>query len=238
MGILFSEVKYYRSTDIDFTDPVLNGGDTGAEIVNDTLHSIFPEISATQRESGIVIRSKVFVSNESVGRKMQDCIFYIKQDVQPADRLRLYEATSQVSHEDDEDFVAAKVYINSPVKSTVSQGVTEVDIPIVDKPSYEIGDSIVMVDGYFRAVYRGEILDLQDHGTDPTSAVITLSVAYASSVTIPSMGGYIGNGPKETLSPSGIKSLWLELTISATNAIDAEIVNQFQIGTHFDDVVE
>lgn len=236
MGILFNEVKYYNSIDIDFTDPTLNGGDIGAEITNDVLHSIFPEISATQRESGTVLRAKIFIKNDSVGRKMQDCIFYIKQDVQPEDSLCLYEASSQVSHENDEDFGASKIHVNSVVKSTISAGMTTVNIPIVDKPNYAISDNIVILDGYFRAVFRGTITDLQDHGSDPTSAVITLSKAYASSVTIPSMEGWIGNGSMSSLLPAEVKSLWLELTISPTNAIDAEIINQFQIGTHFGDV--
>ncbi len=236
MGILFSEVKYYRSADINFDDNTLNGGDVGDEIVNDTLHSIFPEISATQRENGVVLRSKIFVKNESVDRLMQDCIFYVKQDVQPEDRLRLYSATGQANHEDDEDFGALKPYINSVTKSTVTQGSTTVDIPIIDKPLFIIGDNIILIDGYFRAVFRGEILDIQDHTTNAESATITLSKAYTSSVTIPSMEGYIGNGDKQTLSPGDIKSMWIELTVASTNAIDAEIVNQFQVGTHFDDV--
>jgi hypothetical protein len=320
MGILYSEVKYYKSENIDFTDPAQNGGGTGEEIVNDTLHSIFPEISATERENGTIKRAKVFVSNESSDRNMQDCIFYIKQDVQPEDRLIMYSAlendgirfnfTSDVlgststvaagtsieisnifpdtlsasdlvgrtistsggelsvassadsshiafsedidydilstevistsdnfdTHESDEDFSSVKKYANSVIKSTVMEGVTLIDIPIVDSGLFEIGDNIVIVDEYFRATYRGEIADIQDSDVDENSSVITLNTPYSSTRTIQSLGGYVCNGEKKTLHPGDMHSLWMELTIAPTNAIDTEIINQFQIGVHFDDV--
>ena len=236
MGIAYSDVKYYKSVDIDFTDDTANGGDIGAQIVNDTLHSIFPEVSATQREDGITHRAKVFVKNTSGDRKMQDAIFYIKQDVQPADRLVMYTATTQVNHENDEDFGTLKKLVNSVVKSTVVEGSTTVAIPAQDKPLFEVGDPLVIVDQYFRAVYRGEVNAIDDDGNDATNAIITLSSAFASSVSIPTLEGFICNGFKGDLAPDGVHSMWLELTIASTSAIDAEIVNQFQIGVHFDDV--
>ncbi len=320
MGILYSEVKYYKSSSISFLDPSLNGGSEGDEIINDTLHSIFPEISATERENGTTKTSKLFVKNESVDRVMQDCIFYIKQDVQPDDRLGLFEAstlepisfhsvsdisgsttplaagssveiesivpsgkttddlvgrtfsigqnylsvatavdathvtfnedivfdilsTDTISSSDannifesDEDFSTKKRFVNSVVKTTVIEGLTTIDIPIVDKPFFEIGDNIVIVDEYFRATYRGEIIDVQDSASDTNNAVITLSAPYASTRTIPALAGYICNGVKKTLLPSDSFGMWAQLTVAPTNAIDSEIINQFQIGVHFDDV--
>lgn len=236
MGILYSDVKYFNSVDIDFSDPSLNGGDIGEQIVNDTLHSIFPEISATQRESGIVLRAKVFVKNDSIDRKMQDAIFYIKQDVQPDDRLRMYTATSNTTHENEEDFTTSKPYVNSVVKSTMTEGSTTVNIPMSDKTLFEVGDNIIIVDSYFRASFRGAVDDIQDHATDQDTAVITLSKPYASSTTIPALNGYVCNGNSMSLLPGDQYALWMELTIAPTSAIDAEIVNQFQIGVHFDDV--
>lgn len=320
MGILFSEVKYYVSESRDFNTPSLNGGGVGAEITNDTIHSVFPEISATERENGFTRYAKFFVFNESTTRSMKDCIFYIKQDVLPPDRMKLFEATENqnikfdnknellgsssaiaagtsieienifpdtlsgadlvgrlidisgvqftvassadathialnedisidvavgysISTIDDfdimqptEDFIAGKDYINSLIRSTVATGATELFIPILDKNMFEIGDPIVVVDGYFRAVYRGEILDIQDHGTDPEIAIVTLLKAYTSMVTIPSDEGYICNGVRHTLNPGEGKSFWLELKVSPSDAIDAEVINQFQLGTHFDDV--
>ena len=236
MGIAFSDVKYYNSADIDFSDPTQNGGGEGTQIVNDTMHSIFPEISATQRENGVTLRAKVFVKNDSADRKMQDTIFYIKQDVQPEDRLAVYPATSLATHEDDEDFSTLRRYLNSPVKSTISNGVTTIDVPISDKSNYIVGDSFVILDGYFRAVHRAEITAIADSASDPSSATITMSKTYTSSATIPSNVGFVGNGEKISLSPSDVHPMWIELVIAPTNAIDAEIINQFQVGTHFDDV--
>ena len=236
MGIAYSDVKYYKSVDIDFTDASANGGDIGDQIVNDTLHSIFPEVSATQRENGVVHRAKVFVKNTSADRKMQDAIFYIKQDTQPADRLVMYTATTQVNHEDDEDFGTLKKYVNSVVKSTVVEGSTTVAIPTQDKPIFEVGDPLIIVDQYFRAVYRGEVDAIDDDANDPDNAIITLSRPFASSEAIPVLEGYVCNGFKGDLIPDAVHSMWMELTIAPTSAIDAEIVNQFQIGVHFDDV--
>jgi len=320
MGILFSEVKYYNSELIDFTDSALNGKGVGTEITNDTMHSIFPEISATERETGFTRYAKVFVSNESTTRKMQDCIFYIKQDVAPPDRLKLYEATESAHYEfnitstlsgdvsavaagtsididtfspvtavaadfvgrefeigglsyivvssptlstitfdrdvaveivagstaatvDDfdtleagEDFVLGKKLVNSVIKSTVIAGTMSISIPIADKLLFETGDPIVIVDGYFRATYRGVVDTVADHGTDTALAVVTLTTAYTSTSSIPANEGFICNGAKQSLLPGQKKSFWLELTIDVSNAIDAEIINQFQMGTHFDDV--
>jgi hypothetical protein len=236
MGILYSEVKYYSSAVVDYTDSSLNGGGIGAEILNDTLHSIFPEISASQRELGVTLRAKIFVKNESTDRVMQDSIFYIKQDVQPDDRLLMYDALSETSVEADEDFTTLKKYANSVIKSTVLTGSTIIDIPIVDKSLFETGDNIVIVDEYFRATYRGTISDIQDSVSDVENATITLSSAYTSTRTIPSLSGYLCNGAKQTMAPTEFHAMWLELTVAPTNAIDAEIVNQFQVGVHFDDV--
>lgn len=320
MGILFNEVKYYTSESRDFSTPSANGGGIGEEIINDTLHSIFPEISATERETGFLRYAKIFVFNESTTREMKDCIFYIKQDVIPPDRLRLFEATEQESisfenslemlgsssaiaagtsiqienmlpvtataadlvgrtitisgftftvtasadathialgeditidiaanttistsddydtYQDGEDFVSGKDYINSVVKSTVTTGTTEIFIPIVDKNAFEVGDSIILVDGYFRAVYRGGVAAVEDHAVNTEVAIITLDKAYTSSVSIPTDEGFIANGIKRSLRPGEGKSFWLELRIDPSDAIDAELINQFQLGTHFDDI--
>ena len=320
MGILFSEVKYNSSEVRDFSDPLVNGGGKGDEVVNDTLHSLFPEISASEREVGFTRYTKFFVTNESTTRKMQDCIFYIKQDVLPPDRLRMFAATESAhidfdnvtellggtsavasgtsieienilpagvvagdlvgreidiagtkfnvassandTHialaeqididiaagytvstsddfdytQDDENFVTAKPLINSVLKSTVTIGTTEIFIPMIDKDLFEVGDSIIILDGYFRAVYRGDIDAIADHGTDPLIAIITLTKAYTSTVAIPSNGGFISNGNKRDLLPGETASFWLELLVDPSDAVDAEIVNQFQLGTHFDDV--
>ncbi len=317
MGILFSEVKYYASESVDFDVPSSNGGAMGIEIVNDTLHSIFPEISATERETGFTRYSKIFIFNESTTRIMQDCIFYIKQDVLPEDRLKMFAATEQVHidfdnktsltatvvagtsieienilpsgtvagdivgrktdiagsdftvassaddthiafaeditsdvgagytistndeydfYEDDEDFVTGKEYVNSVIRSTVTLGVTEIYISILDKLLFEVGDDVVICDGYFRAVYRGGIDSIVDHGVDEDIAIITLDKAYTSTSSIPTDEGYISNGLKISLSPGEGRSFWLELKIASSDAIDAEVINQFQVGTHFDDI--
>lgn len=236
MGILYSEVKYYKSATVDFDDSSVNGGGIGDEIINDTLHSIFPEITATQRETGATLRIKIFVRNESTDRKMQGTIFYIKQDVQPDDKLYMYDASSETSIEDDEDFTTARKYVNSVIKTTVLEGTTTLDIPKVDGQYFAAGDSVIIVDEYFRAVYRGEIDSIADSATDVNGSTVTLVNGFTGATTISPMTGYLCNGSKQTLAPNDSHAAWLELHIEPTNAVDAEIVNQFQIGVHFDDV--
>lgn len=320
MGILFSEVVYNVSEERDFTDATANGMGIGTEIANDTLHSIFPEITASEREAGLTRRAKYFVSNKSSSRNMKDCIFYIKQDVVPPDRLKMYEATENASlkaeitndlqgsqsavaagtsvaisnlipdtistsdfvgreltidsvvytvasapdasnitlneditvdiaagtafatsddfdyHESDDDFGSSKPYINSVTRSTIIQGTTDVHISKTDSSYFEVGDNVVIVDAYYRALYRGTISDSQDDGSDNTLTILTLDKAFGSAISIPVNEGFICNGVKRDLKPGETKSMWLEVTIDASSAIDAEIINQFQLGTHFDDV--
>jgi len=93
MGISFDEVKYYKSGVVDFGDDTQNGlGVKGIEIVNDQIGSTFPEVSATERESGKVMRMKFIVTNKSATRSMQSCIFYLAQDALAPDRVKLYQA--------------------------------------------------------------------------------------------------------------------------------------------------
>ena len=318
MAMLISDYEHYISVDRDFSDPMNNGGRIGASIDDDSLNVIMPEITASERETGIIRRSKVFMKNASANRKMLNNIFFIKQDLLPPDRIRMIEAmqstritldiaetldggttpipagtdisisnvvgSSEASlvdrkimilgveflissvndtthhftlstdvdfdvaigtgadtsddfdfHEDDEDFATAKKYTNSVIMESITNGVSELVIPKVDKDFFLPTDPIVLVDGYYRVLYRGVVDSIADHATNVNAAVVTLAVPYAG-VTIPALESYLCNGVKQTLTPGETKSFWLELDVQPESAIDSEVINQFQTGASFDDV--
>ena len=320
MAILFDEVKYYKSEKVDFDDPSNNGMGPGDQIVNDTLNSIFPEVSATDRENGLERIAKVFVSNESSDRLMAETIFYLKQDVFAPDMLTLYEATEseyisfknqddldggtttvtagteifitdilpdtndatslvgrkiQIGSletevataptsssitlsddinfdvaagtkietidmfdylESDEDFTTAKVYANVISMGSISSGTTTINVADSEVSYFEVGDNIVLVDQYFRVIHRTTITDIQQNTGDPSLYDITMAREYDSTYTVPANQGYIANGFKQDLPPGRMKSLWLKLKVQPSNAIDTEVINQFQLGVHFDDI--
>jgi hypothetical protein len=317
MGILFDEVKYYRSENVDFSNPDNNGMGPGDEIPNDTLNSIFPEVSATQREDGLTMTAKIFVSNESQDRLMSQTLIYLKQGIMAPDEMTLYEATedeyisfsnvddltatisagTEVSIENiyptdkdandlvgrhvvvlgfetsvasaptstsvtfddditvdipagtlfetsdifdftesDEDFDAAKKYINAVTMSGISSGTDTVSVTDEDAGMFDVGDNILILDQYFRVIHRTTVNDIQQNQDDSTLYDITMSKEYSASYTIPAGQGYIANAFKDDISPGRKRSMWLRLTIEPGSAVDAEVINQFQLGVHFDDI--
>ena len=83
---------------------------------------------------------------------------------------------------------------------------------------------------------RGEATAVEDHATDANLAVITLDRTYNGAVVIPSNNGGVSNGFKKTIKPNESASYWVELTVAAENAVDVEVINQYRVGTIFDDV--
>ncbi len=318
MAMLISEYEHYISEDRDFDTPTSNGGRIGAIVDDDSMNVIMPEVTASEREAGLIRRSKVFMKNASVDRKMLNNIFFMKQDLLPPDRIRLIEASQNDSltfevgetldgstttvtagtaisissvtgvpivdlpgrkiiilgheltidtsddtldtialledidfdvpintsvlsvddfdfHESDEDFSTKKKYINSVVTEGVTNGASQIVISKVDQAFFDGGDTVVIVDGYFRVLYRGSIDTVSDHASNINAAVVSLSTAY-SGVSIPALEAYLCNGVTETLIPGQTKSFWLELEIESESAIDSEVINQFQTGASFDDV--
>ena len=235
MAMLETEYEHYISLDRDFSTPSANGGAIGNLVVPDSLNVIFPEVLASEREVGLVRYSKVFMKNASADRKMLNNIFFVKQDLLPPDRIRLIEATSPTSHQSDENFGTAKKYINSVIVEGLTNGLTTLVIPRVDAPYFEVLDHLVIVDGYYRTLYRGSATEVQDHATNVNASVVTLSTPYVG-VTIPALEAFLCNGVKDTLAPGETKSFWLELEIAQESAIDSEVINQFQTGASFDDV--
>jgi hypothetical protein len=320
MGIAYSEVVFRKAINTDHTDSAINGGAPGTVIDNDVLNSIFPEITATERENGVTRRTKMFITNESANREMKDSLLAIVQDILPPEKLRMFEATensyfrflldadvlggdatvaagthidiksltpSSVSTsdivgrrvkmgevaytidsapssskitfsddvnvnyladtvvlpddmfdsvEDDEAFTDGNAFINSVVSSAFQNGSSTVDIAIIEKNYFSIGDNFVIMDGYFRVLFRGTVDDVQDHATDPDLATITLNRSYTGSVTVPSGEGFIAGAIKRTIRPSRTISFWLELIVSPSSSVEDEAVNQFKINTYFDDV--
>lgn len=318
MAISIDEYEHYISEARNFETPALNGGTVGDLVAPDSLNVIFPEIIASEREIGVVKRSKIFMKNGSADRKMLNNIVFLKQDLLPPDKIRLIEATekddfafildetidgsvntlvagtafliknvsgvlisdlvgreitlldieftissfdegaSTISldldidfdisidtkmqssdnfkiFESDEDFTSIKRYLNSVITEGLSNGVTEIIVPRVDAPYFDADDTVVIVDGYHRVLYRGELLSLADHATNIDSSIATLKTAYTG-VAIPPFESYLCNGIKNTMIPGQIKSYWLELEVQPESAIDSEVVNQFQTGASFDDV--
>jgi len=320
MGISYNEVVFKKAANTDHSDNTVNGGAPGPQISNDVLNSIFPEITATERENGVTRRTKMFVSNASTGRTMKDTLLAIVQDILPPEKLRLFDATEKSyfkmllnedvtggdstvaagtniaiksltpdtlatsdivdrkviingtgytvdsapssteitfaedinsnyaadteinvndvfdSVESEESFVEDNAIINSTVVSTFQNGSSTVDIPIIEKDYFAIGDSFVVTDGYFRPLFRGVVADVQDHGSDAQLATITLGKTYSGSIVVPSREGFIAGAIKRTIKPGETVSFWLELIVSPESSVEDEAINQFQISTYFDDV--
>lgn len=295
MGISYNEVIFKKSANTDHSDNSINGGAPGSQILNDVLNSIFPEITATERENGVTRRTKMFLHNASTNREMKDTLLAIVQDILPPEKLRLFAATENSyfrfllnedlmggdsvvaagtaisiktltpdtvntsdivgrkvkmggigytvdsapssteitlvenvnsnlpadtevvvndvfdSVEDEESFVETNAIINSTMSSTFQNGSSSVDIPVIEKDYFSIGDDFVVMDGYFRVIFRGSITDVQDHGTDIQLATLTLNKTYSGSMTVPANQGFIAGALKRTVRPGETVSFWLEL---------------------------
>jgi hypothetical protein len=320
LGISYEEVVFRKALNTDHSDNTINGGPQGPVIINDVLNSIFPEITATERENGVTRRTKMFITNESANREMKDSLLAIVQDILPPEKLRLFAATENTyfrflldtdvlggdatvvagtnidiksltpssastsdivgrkvkidtttytidsapssteitfaedvntnynadtvvlpddlfdSVENDESFVNSNALINSVMSSSFQNGSSTVDIAIAEKDYFAIGDNVVVMDGYFRVLFRCTVDDVQDHATDVQLATITLNKTYTGSVTVPSGEGFIAGALKRSIPPGRTMSFWLELIVSPSSSVEDEAINQFKINTYFDDV--
>ena len=138
--------------------------------------------------------------------------------------------------ESDEDFQNMKEYANAISMGSISSGTTVVNVSDSDVDFFEVGDNIVLIDQYFRVIHRAAITDIQQNSGDPSLYDITMDKEYTSAYTVPATQGYIANGFKQDLLPGRKKSLWIKLKVQASSAIDTEVINQFQLGVHFDDL--
>ena len=320
MGISYSEVKTYKSEVIDLNDPLVNGKGVGELLVNGDLNGLFPEITATQREDGMINRIKVFVKNHSVDRKMQNLLILISKDILPPDKLKIYPAIENTrltfrllndilgadatvaagtnievvgflpsgtvigdfigrrmtigagtytiassptsttislqedvtvnipadtisfmddifdSVEDDTSFIDSEAKVNSVLGSTFTSGSSTVYVPIIEKVHYSIGEKVLILDGYFRIIFRATLVDVQDHGSDGNLATLTLDKTYAGALTIPSGEGFVSGGIPSDIPPGEITSYWAEMTVFPESAVEAEILNEYKVSMHFDDV--
>ena len=159
MAIGYGDVKYNVGKIISSDDPAANGGGIGDLIATDELNSIFPEITATERENGIIVRRKVFITNKSADRTMKDNLISIGQDVLPPEQLRMYEATEKTK------FYASLDNDIDGATSTVAAG-TEIAISLSSRNETTTAD---MVDR--RIKMDGNVLTVD---TAPTVSSITL----------------------------------------------------------------
>ena len=319
MAILYSEVVYRKGAISDYSDATLNGGPLGDTIVNDTLNSIFPEITATEREAGVTRRTKIFITNESSSRTMKDTLISIGQDILPPEKLRLFEAqelakigftlsedlsggtipiaagttisirsitagsiasdlvgrriklgeyeynvsgstsSTEISFSDpissnlldgelaktsdmydsvesEESFTEANAYVNSVTSSSFQNGSSHIDIALGEKVHYATGDNFIILDGYYRVIFRGEITGVQDHSTDANLATLDFGSPYNGTQTIPAGAGFVAGAFKRTIKPGDTVSMWAELIVSPNSSVEEEAINQFQVSVYFDDV--
>lgn len=319
MAIQFDDVKYYKSELIDFDDDTKNGMGVGDIIHNDRMNEIFNEVTATEREEGVIKRAKIFINNGSNGRTMKRTLFHVKQNVYTPDMLRLYEAKENptvnftfideqdgsstaisagtelsinisepsgavagdiidrkltvlgekytvdsapsdtsiklkedvtidikttdilVSSDDfdylesDEDFTSLKPLVNAVIKASVHSGDNKVYISADDSNYFSAGDDIVIPNEYYQTVFRGKIDSIDDDNDDDSLKIITLDKDYIGNI-LPALRTSICNGVIFDLPDGKTKSAWAELEVQATSNVQSEVISQFQIGLHFDDV--
>jgi len=321
MGISYSEVTHHKAKNTDFSNSSVNGsGGIGNKIVNDSIDTVFREITATERENGITHRVKMFVSNESTDRTMKDTLIAIAQDIIPPDKFRLFPATEKeylsfvldqdingggspvaagttfsiknilpagktssdlvgrrVKHgdysytidsaasgtqitfsdsvaqniaagevfemddifdsvEDDESFVEENAIINAVSSTTFQAGASNINIPVIEKDYFHAGQKVLVMDGYFRPVFRATIDEVVDHASDNSIAVVKFDKTYTGTTVIPSGEGFLTGSIEKTIKPGETVSYWAELIISPESAVDSDSVKQFQVITYFDDV--
>jgi len=319
MGIEYNEVKYYKSKYVDFSDDTKNGLGLGTIVENDKMNGIFDEITATERENGVIKRIKLFVSNQSVGRTMKRTLLNIKQDVYSPDMLKIYQAkendhvvfsfvddqngedstieagteldisildpidavagdiegrhfvvngallsvesapsdtsvkfnediTVNISKDDriistddfdylesDEDFDNLNPIVNSVIRSTVASGDKNIKIPRVDADYFNEDDNVVLTNEFYRTVFRGTVSSVSDDSDDDTLSIIELDKQY-NGPALPENRTSICNAIEFDLPDGREKSFWAELNIQAVDSVQSEVISQFQIGLHFDDV--
>ena len=319
MAIEYSDVKFYKSKEVDFSDDTKNGNGKGDLIENDKMNSIFNEITATEREDGVVKRAKLFVSNTSSNRTMKRTLLNVKQDVYSPDMLKIYEAKENdhvvfnfkddqnggddtiaagteisieislpngavagdivgrkfstsgiilsiesapsdtsvkfdqditvnipatldiISMDDfdylesDEDFDNAKPYVNSVFVSSLHEGEKKVRIPRLDADYFEAGDSVVLTNEYYMTVFRGSIVSVDDDSDDDNVSIVELDKTLTGNI-LPAMTSSLCSSIKFDLLDGRTKSFWAELNIQAVDSVQSEVISQFQLGLHFDDV--
>jgi hypothetical protein len=319
MSILYSEVKFSNSEYIDFNDSSINGGGVGNILENDRINNIFPEVSATERQSGGIKRSKLFISNNSSDRTMQSTLLHIKQNVLAPDKLVLFDASENehleftsssalnggdstiaagtsievsdlypsgkttndligrtyylgtllvtvdtapdathitfsddvteniplgyvsktsddfTSSEDDEDFGTLDKFSSAIVVQEILNGSSDIRISSDVHEDFSVDDFVLLTNEYYQVSYRGKITAMEENSEDSSQWILTLDNPYYGN-TIPILKGSICNGLHFDLPSGRTKSFWLEMNIQAETTIQAEILSQFQLGIHFDDI--
>lgn len=321
-SILYTDVVYHKGKNTNHGDSSVNGGGIGEIVQNEQINSIFPEVTATQREAGLTLRTKLIVSNNAVGRKMQDTLISIYQDVLSPDRIKLFEATEKTrvsmvlnqevsggaspvvagtdiqvasltpngtttadlvgrrlvisgetvtvasapnvntvtfsesinsnlssgeefhaddvfdSVEDDDTFVDGDAFVSSPMNTTFQNGTSEITVPYKDMANFSSGTDVVVVDGYFRSVFRASVVGAVVDPEDANMCIVSLNKSYNGSFVIPSGEGFLSSSIKRTILSGEAASFWVELTIAPDDDIINSEITQFKLGLFFDDVSE
>lgn len=137
--------------------------------------------------------------------------------------------------ESDEDFSTLKKHVNLDIKAAVLNGSQFVLIDATQEGEIEVGDVILLTNEYFQVVFRGTVDSKNVFANDNSLYQINLNVPYYGN-TIPEMNGSICNGILSSIKNGESKSFWLEMNVIAESNIQAELISQFQIGLHFDDI--
>lgn len=173
MAIRYVEVEYHHAGTVDFSNQSVNGIGLGVQIPNDQLNSVFPEVSATEREAGKVSRAKIIVVNSSLDRVMKDSYFFVSQDVFDPDRVKIYPATENTNIKatfDNDISVGTVGGTNIPVTVTSPSGTTVADIDgrriIIGSDIYTVsgvsGDSIILAEDTQNEYLAGTEIKMDD----------------------------------------------------------------------------
>jgi len=317
--ITYEDVKFYKSEHVDFGDDKKNGGLIGPDpIPSGEVNNILPEVTASEREDGVVKRIKVYIKNESDDRDMKDCFISISKDCDLPDNIKLYEATKldhfqfvfdqdvndgtaagthikyrdnvpneaetfsdikgrtiktnnqyltvddldtdnneiwfkedtdgsitngdmadtaddDNKYESDEDWDNMTYYINAPIIETLSNGEDKITVKKEDADNMAVGMNILIVNNYRRPMFRTQIDSINSDDNDDSIKHIVFKKPY-SNATIPAMYGYVCSSPSVDIGSHKYAPIWLELNVVASNALEAELTNSFQLQLTFDDV--
>jgi len=140
------------------------------------------------------------------------------------------------SIESNSDFSNANANVVTPSRSLFQQGSMEVSISASLADFFAVSDNVLVLDGYHRAVSRASVSSIANNSSDTTVKILNLNKSYMGSITVPNGSGFVANGFKRTILPGETVSFWLQLDVSPESNVTAEVVNQFQIGLHFDDI--
>ena len=203
MAVATTDIKLYKSLDTNIDLDTANGGDidVASEVVSGVLHNLFPQVRASDVESGITRWLKVFVKNThgtdtafnlftaiSKPTDVEDMIYFAEaintdhlSDINTS-TIRLYgigESTTELSAVNGEISISVKNGVNIDDIFKVGDKITFFDKTSYEKvlsttiTSVDSGNSKLVLDNYVDITNGSHILDDRYICTSPAFANLT-----------------------------------------------------------------